>query len=306
MSNLSGTTIAESECLEHPCQSIDLIISAQQKDLGGFSVGRVLPAKACKMVGPWIFFDHLPEVEFASGEGVDVRPHPHIGLATVTYLFAGQLLHRDSLGNVQTIQPGDLNLMTAGRGIVHSERTPVPLRQSTHRLHALQLWVALPEAQERTEPDFIHYDANDIPTVKFDDVNIRVMIGEAFGVTSPVATFSPTLYCEVRMAAGTELIIPQAKEKAVFVINGACQIDDSFIGPDQMAILKNPATPKLIAHEDSLCAIIGGDPVGDRTIWWNFVASRGELLSQAKQDWQNKAFTPIAAEMEYIPLPDGH
>lgn len=303
MSNISGINVNQSTCVEHPCESLDFIISSQPKDLSGFSVNRVLPAKNCKMVGPWIFFDHLPEVEFAAGQGVDVRPHPHIGLATVTYLFAGQLLHRDSLGHVETIAPGDINWMTAGSGIVHSERTPPNLRQSPHTLHALQLWIALPDEHETTEPDFSHYDSSAIPCVNLDNITIRVMIGEAYGVVSPVTTFSPTLYCEVRLSAGAELPMPDAKEKAVFVLDGELEINQTPVVAEQMAIIKNPSTPKICAHRDTHCVIIGGDPVGERRIWWNFVASRPELISQAKQAWSNQSFAPVPEEIEYIPLP---
>jgi len=193
--------IDECEGRENSCDGIDLMLKPGVKDLGGFSVRRTLPSRQQRKVGPWIFFDHAGPAHFAAGEGIDVRPHPHINLATVTYMFEGQFLHRDSIGSVQLIKPGDINLMVAGKGIVHSERTPPEIRKTAHSLHALQLWLALPEADEEIDPAFYHYPASELPTTEIDGVNIRVMMGSAYGLTSPVKTFAETLYVEAHLIA---------------------------------------------------------------------------------------------------------
>ncbi len=280
------------------------ILSPKEKDLGGFSVRRLLPATDVRSVGPFVFFDHLGPTWFPAGQGIDVRPHPHIGLATITYLFEGEVLHRDSLGCVQPIRPKEINWMTAGRGIVHSERTPAEIRSSGHTLHALQLWVALPVADEETDPAFFHYDAAELPEVEAADRSVRVMIGEAFGVCSPVRTYSPTLYVEVSLKTGATLTLPEhVEERAIYLVSGALEERGKPLFLHTMVVFDQTSCIKLTAKEDSRLVIIGGTPLGKRTVWWNLVASRRELIEQAKQSWQKGLFPKVPGETEFIPLP---
>ncbi|WP_429886575.1 pirin family protein [Geoalkalibacter halelectricus] len=287
-----------------PCSAIRTLLDPQEKDLGGFRVRRLMPSDELKAVGPYVFFDHLGPVRFEPGTGIDVRPHPHIGLATVTYLFEGEILHRDSLGNVQSIQPAEINWMTAGRGIVHSERTPPALRRSGHDLHALQLWVALPEEHEETEPNFFHYDGDQLPTLETQGVSVRIMIGEAFGVRSPVKTYSPTLYLEARIPKGAEFALPDGvDERAVYVVSGRLKARDTTLNAHQMAVFDATSGVALSAEQDSRLVLIGGKPLGKRTVWWNLVASRRELIEKAKADWKAGRFPQVPEETEFIPLP---
>lgn len=287
-----------------PRSAVRTILHPQEKELGGFSVRRLLPADTLKSVGPFVFFDHLGPARFHPGQGIDVRPHPHIGLATVTYLFEGEILHRDSLGKVQPIRPGAINWMTAGRGIVHSERTPPEVRAAGHVVHALQLWVALPEAQEETDPEFFHYDADLLPALEREGVSLRVMIGEAFGVVSPVKTYSPTLYLEVQIRKGADFLLPDGpEERGVYLISGSIQAQGLEISAHSLAVFAPQTGLKLTAMEDSRLVIIGGSPLGKRTVWWNLVASRRELIEKAKSDWQAGRFPSIPGETEFIPLP---
>ena len=284
--------------------AIELIITPRVKDLGGFSVRRVLPSRDRRMVGPFIFFDHMGPAEFPPGEGIQVRPHPHIGLATVTYLFEGEILHRDSLGFVQPIQPGAVNLMTAGRGIVHSERASNDL-DATSRLHGIQSWMALPADQEEREPAFLHYSEDTLPEFDVEDVSVRVIIGEAYGRTSPVMSYSPTLYLDCRLPKGTELALPQScPELAAYVVTGDVQIDQQTYADGTMAIVCPGSPARLIAREDSHVIVIGGDPVGDRHIWWNFVSSSKEQIDQAKAAWREMQFELVPGDDEFIPLPE--
>ncbi len=286
------------------CKAIKYVLEPKEKDLDSFTVRRLLPAKSIKSVGPFVFFDHLGPAWFPAGEGMDVRPHPHIGLATITYLFEGEILHRDSLSYVQPIRPNEINWMTAGRGIVHSERTPPDLRAAGHTLHALQLWVALPEEDEETDPAFFHYEGNALPEVIEDDKSLRVMIGEAYGVKSSVKTWSPTLYIEVNLKAGARLELPEdVKEKAVYLIAGNVIVNDSGIPQHSMVIFDETNGIEIVAKEDSRLVIVGGTPLGKRTVWWNLVASRKELIEKAKSDWQAGRFPKVPGETEFIPLP---
>lgn len=290
---------------DSPCAGIKLLIRPGEKDLGGFSVRRALPHPEQRLVGPWIFFDHAGPAEFGPGEGVDVRPHPHINLATVTYFFEGQFMHRDSLGNAQAIKPGDINLMVAGRGIVHSERTPDELRKGGSTMHALQLWLALPEQDEEIEPAFYHYDSADLPSLGIDGVQVRVMMGSAFGLTSPVKTFAETLYFEADLKDGQMLILPDAQERAVYVAKGEVEIDGVIVPEFTMAVLNQRTGLGLHAKADSRIALIGGENVGQRHIWWNFVSSRKERIEQAKRDWKDGKFPVVPHDMdEFIPLPE--
>lgn len=280
------------------------LLAPEEKDLGGFSVRRLLPSAKLKSVGPFVFFDHLGPAWFAPGQGVDVRPHPHIGLATITYLFAGEILHRDSLGNIETIRPNEINWMTAGQGIVHSERTPPEIRSAGHTLHALQLWVALPVADEETEPAFYHYDTAELPEVINPNKSMRVMIGEAFGAISPVRTWSPTLYVEVNLKAGASVTLPDhVEERAVYTVAGAVNAKTTVLPLHTMVVFDRSPEVELVAQEDTRLVIIGGTPVGKRTIWWNLVASRKELIEKAKENWREGRFPKVPGETEFIPLP---
>ena len=303
MSNLASDAVQE--CEELPtCGAIEHILQPKTKDLGGFSVRRLLPTRQRRMVGPWIFFDHMGPAEFEAGDGVNVRPHPHIGIATVTYLFEGEMLHRDSLGSVQEIRPGDINLMIAGRGIVHSERERPEVREKPHRQHGLQLWLALPKDHEETEPAFHHYPDADIPSVDIDGVRVRVMIGSAYGVQSPVKTFVETLYVEARLKKGQRLELPHAEERAVYVAQGSLRARDAEMPEHSMALLSSEEGIVVTAEEDARIAIIGGEHFDKRFIEWNFVSSSKERIEQAKADWQAGRFPKVPGdEQEYIPLP---
>lgn len=290
------------------CAAIELIIRPRDKDLGGFTVRRTLPTAQRKMVGPWIFFDNMGPANFPAGEGINVRPHPHVNLATVTYLFEGEILHRDSLGSVQAIRPGDINLMVAGRGIVHSERERPDVTATAHRLHGLhglQLWLALPDADEETEPAFHHYAAADIPTTEVDGVPVRVMMGTAFGLTSPVRTFARTLYVEAHLQPGQTLALPEAEARAVYVAQGSLTAGGTAIPEHAMAVFTDAAGVVLEATAESRIAIIGGEQLGPRFIDWNFVSSRKARIEAAKDDWRAGRFPKVPGdEVEFIPLPE--
>jgi redox-sensitive bicupin YhaK (pirin superfamily) len=287
------------------CDAVELIIRPRDKDLGGFSVRRLLPTARRKMVGPWIFFDHMGPADFPPGRGINVRPHPHINLATVTYLFEGEILHRDSLGSLQAIRPGDINLMVAGRGIVHSERERPELTASAHRLHGLQLWLALPEAHEEVAPDFIHYPGAAIPALEVDGVPLRVMMGSAYGQRSPVKTFADTLYIEADLKAGQTLTLPDAPERALYTAHGQVRIGAAALDEHAMAILKPADGLTVAALTDARIALIGGEPLGHRYIDWNFVSSRKARIELAKDDWRAGRFPAVPGdETEFIPLPE--
>lgn len=287
------------------CSAIRLMIHPKEHDLGGFMVRRALPCSQQRMVGPWIFFDHMGPAVFPPGEGIDVRPHPHINLATVTYLFEGEMLHRDSLGNELLIRPGEINLMVAGKGIVHSERQRQEVKAADNRLHGLQLWLALPEVDEEIDPEFHHYDAGDIPQETVGDVPVRVLIGSAYGVTSPVACFASTLYIEAHMQPGQTLVLPEAKERALYVTSGKLQAMSDVIESYTMAVFSEDRDIKVTAIEESRIALVGGEVLGRRHIWWNFVSSRKERIEQAKKDWQSGIFPKVPGDDdEFIPLPE--
>ena len=278
------------------------------KDLGEFEVRRLLPSAKQPMVGPWIFFDHFGPATFTPGQGVNVRPHPHINLATVTYLFEGEIHHRDSLGSDQFIQPGDINLMVAGRGITHSERERPELHSQGHRQHGLQLWLALPTTDEECEPAFHHYAAADLPVVECEGAQIRIMMGQAFGASSPVKTFAKTLYLEVNLLAGASFVLPTVEQAAIYLIEGALVIDGQSLEQYQMLVLKGDkpmAEIPVHAEQSARFAVIGGEPLGKRYIEWNFVSSRLERIEQAKADWQAGRFPTVPEDSEeFIPLPE--
>jgi redox-sensitive bicupin YhaK (pirin superfamily) len=287
------------------CGAIELVLQPRVKDLGGFSVRRLFPTARRKMVGPWIFFDHMGPADFPPGEGINVRPHPHINLATVTYLFEGEILHRDSLGSVQAIRPGDINLTVAGRGIVHSERERPEAMAKARRLHGLQLWFALPEAEEECEPAFLHYASADLPRAEVGGVQVRVMMGSAYGVTSPVRTYAGALYVEAHLKPGQKLLLPQAAERALYVAEGELKALDMALPEHSMAILDDTPGVAVEAVAESRIALVGGDPVGTRFIDWNFVSSRKERIEQARANWKAGRFPLVPGDSEeFIPLPD--
>lgn len=289
---------------EDPTQgSVQQRIEPREKDLGGFSVRRLLPTAACRQVGPWVFFDHMGPAQFGPGPGINVRPHPHIHLATVTYLFEGEMLHRDSLGTEQVIYPGDVNLMVAGRGIVHSERERPAIIATERPFHGLQLWLALPESDEEMEPAFYHYPQEDLPQLEVQGVPLRVMMGSAYGVKSPVKTFAETLYIEAQLAKGHTLQLPAAPQRALYLVDGEGELDGDLLPAYSMAILANrPLT--LQARTDLRIALIGGEPLGRRHMYWNFVSSKSERIEQAKEDWREGRFPKVPGDTEeFIPLP---
>lgn len=281
-----------------------LQLAPQEKDLGGgFTVRRLLPAARQRSVGPFVFFDHFGPVREEAGVNHDVRPHPHIGLATVTYLFEGAMMHRDSLGTGQLIEPGAINWMNAGRGIVHSERRPEHLRDVAFVNHGLQLWVALPQEREEDEPSFVHTPAGDIPEIQEGQARVRVLAGEAFGAVSPVQPASPTLYLDVRVPAAGRLVLPAlAAECAVYAVEGDLAVNGERVPPYTMAVL-DAAGAELTTTAGARLAVIGGAPLGPRHMWWNFVSSRKERILQASEDWQAQRFAPLPGEHEFIPLP---
>ena len=282
-------------------------LKGHAKDLGGgFTVRRLLPAVQRQAVGPFLFFDHFGPVTVVPGDNHDVRPHPHIGLATVTYLFSGAILHRDSLGYVQQIEPGAINWMTAGRGIVHSERRPGGLADKTYVNHGIQLWTALPLAHEEADPSFVHTPAAAIPEVRIGDAIVRVLIGTAFGQTSPVATYSPTLYLDVQLPAGATLEIPAlVQEMAVYAVDAPVQLNAELLDAQLLAVMEAGQPMRLVAGDSAVrLMVIGGDALdAPRHMWWNFVSSRKERIVQAAQDWEAQRFDPVPGETEFIPLP---
>jgi hypothetical protein len=289
---------------ESSCQFVRKLIKPRTKDLGGFKVRRILPTQNQKMIGPWVFFDHMGPADFKAGEGINVRPHPHINLATVTYTFEGEIWHRDSLGNSEPILPGELNLMVAGRGIVHSERTREELLKSGQKLDGLQLWLALPQDQEEIDPAFYHYAYDQIPQAEVEDIPVRLMIGEAFGLKSPVKQFASTLYFEARLKKGQKLKIPHIEERAVYVVNGKLQIGTEAVEPYHLAVLEEQAEVSIEALEDTFIAVIGGEKLNQRFMEWNFVSSRRDRIELAKRDWSDGKFPSVPGDdKEFIPYP---
>jgi redox-sensitive bicupin YhaK (pirin superfamily) len=285
---------------------VEMVIDARRRDLGGFEVGRVLPWAKRRMVGPFVFFDHMGPVELAPNlpRRVDVRPHPHIGLATITYLFAGEIVHRDSLGFQQVIRAGEVNWMTAGRGITHSERFET-MRPHGGLLHGIQAWIALPQSAEEIAPEFVHYEADALPLERSAGATIRVIAGKAFGKTSPVRTQSPLIYAHVELQAGASTGIPDGySERAAFVAAGSIRIGEQSYEAGQMAVVASGSQPQIIAVTDATVMLLGGEPLGTRHIWWNFVSSRPERIEQAKADWRaGRMALPVGDADEFIPLP---
>ena len=281
------------------------IISPHSKDLGGgFTVRRLLPSALRQAVGPFLFFDHFGPITAGPADNHDVRPHPHIGLATVTYLFEGAMLHRDSTGVVQRIAPGAINWMTAGRGIVHSERTPDELRGTTRRSHGLQLWAALPPQHEEDPPSFEHTPANALPALRLEGVDVRLLIGSAWGAVSPVKTLSPTLYADLAFEPGASLTLSaQAPERALYSVDQAFTIDGAAVPAFSMVVLPERSEPVVAAPQGARVVLIGGTPLGHRFLVWNFVSSRKERIARAQDDWAAQRFEPVPGETEFMPLP---
>lgn len=287
--------------------SVQQKLAGHEKDLGGgFLVSRLLPSAQRRSIGPFVFFDHFGPLTVEAGANHDVRPHPHIGLATVTYLFEGAVLHRDSLGSVQRIEPGAINWMTAGRGIVHSERAPEDLRDKAYRQHGLQLWAALPTADEEASPEFSHTPSASIPVLAVEGAEVRVLIGEAFGKTSPVKTFSKTIYLDIQLAAGfTFALPPLADELALYSVDADLVVDGKPLAARNLATLMPGVTTQLSASAPARVVVIGGDALdGQRFIWWNFVSSRKERIVQAGDDWAAQRMGQVAGDAEFIPLPE--
>lgn len=290
---------------------LDLVIAGRERDLGGFSVHRVLPCASHPMVGPFIFFDHMGPAVFASGQAIDVRPHPHIHLATVTYLFEGVIRHRDSLGSDQLIQPGAVNWMTAGHGIVHSERTPEPLRETGSRLNGIQCWIALPDDKQDIAPNFTHYPAEALPEFEIEGVKIKLLLGKAFDRVSPVEIYSPLFYLEAHFKAGMQLVFKsENQEVGVYVAQGEVKGNQQNIEQFAIGIGRSGEDFVIEALQDSHVMILGGKPLSKRVIYWNFVSNSEANIEQAKADWANgpgpmgSRFPKVPGDdKDYIPLP---
>jgi redox-sensitive bicupin YhaK (pirin superfamily) len=305
---MSWIAAPEPSCEQRPDQpTIEVEITGRSRDIGSFSVARVLPAPARRMVGPFVFFDHMVATTLAPGTGMDVRPHPHINLATVTYLFEGEIFHRDSVGSALAIRPGAINWMTAGRGIVHSERTPAEARVAGSTMHGLQLWVAMPRAAEEVEPGFSHHPAETLPELEDNGVCARVLAGSAYGVNAPVPVASPLCYVDVQLDPGKRIEVPREhEERAIYVVAGAVRCGTAVVPASTMAVLRPHVPTVLEATMPTRLVMIGGAPLdGPRYIWWNFVSSSKERIEQAARDWQAGRFPKVPGDdQEFIPLAD--
>ncbi|MBU0724133.1 MAG: pirin family protein [Alphaproteobacteria bacterium] len=291
---------------KHSCAALETIIVPRARDIGGFSVRRALPSVQRRMVGPFIFLDQMGPAILQPETGIDVRPHPHIGLATVTYLFEGEILHRDSLGSVQPIRPGALNWMTAGRGISHSERTSPEIRAAGGPLFGIQSWVALPEDKEEIAPAFEHYAANQLPTIIGEGKTIRIIAGTLFGAPSPVRTASPLFYADVSMQAGSSYPLdPDYEERAIYITSGEVDIAGDIFGEGRLLVFRPGDRITIKATATARFIALGGTAMEQpRHIWWNFVSSRKDRIEQAKEDWKSGRFALVPGEDEFIPLPE--
>ncbi len=290
------------------CEAIEKVIVPRSHDLGGFQVRRALPAIGQRMVGPFIFFDQMGPAEFHLGEGLDVRPHPHIGLSTVTYLFDGEIMHRDSLGTALAIKPGAVNLMTAGRGIVHSERTGMEARATGPKLYGIQAWLALPKTHEEVAPEFKHHGAQDLPRIVEGGKRISLIMGSAYGQTSPVKFPWDALYAEAVLSPGAILPLdPDYDERAIYIVSGKVDIAGDEFGAGQLLVFKPGDRISILAIDQARVMIVGGEPMdGQRHIWWNFVSSSKERIDQAKEGWKTGRFDTVPGDdKEFIPLPEG-
>jgi redox-sensitive bicupin YhaK (pirin superfamily) len=289
------------------CDAIEHVIVPRTTDLGGFQVRRALPSAKRRMVGPFIFLDHMGPAEFRSGQGIDVRPHPHIGLATVTYLYAGEIVHRDSLGTQVPIRAHEVNWMTAGRGIVHSERTGAERRVERERVHGLQCWVALPMAEEERDPAFAHHDTGELPVVQGEGKVVRIVAGAAYGARSPVVTSWDTVFADVSLEAGATLPLdPDHEERAIYLIRGEVEIAGDRFASGRLLIFRPGDRIAITAVTPAQLVVVGGATMdGPRHIWWNFVSSRKDRIEQAKAEWKAGRFSSVPGETEFIPLPEG-
>ncbi|MGB0682041.1 MAG: pirin family protein [Magnetovibrionaceae bacterium] len=292
-------------CPDASCDVIEVVITPRPSDLGAFEVKRALPSVKKRMIGPFIFFDQFGPTVLEAGRAMDVRPHPHIGLATITWLIEGEILHRDSLGVVQTIRPGEVNWMTAGSGIVHSERSPESQRDIDCPLYGLQTWVALPEDQAECQPDFSHYGAGDIPALQGEGWAGSLIIGSLFGQKSPVKTASETVYADFKMTQGAIITLPgEIAERGLYVLSGGIEIGGEAIGDGTLVALKGGPAVSFRATADSQVFLIGGEPMdGPRNVYWNFVSSSKERIEKAKADWREGRFPKVPGDDDYIPLP---
>lgn len=284
---------------------VDMVVNPRYRDLVGFQINRVWPTAQRRLVGPFIFFDHMLPVDLPPGCGLDVPPHPHIGLATVTYLFAGELMHRDSLGSEQAIRPGELNWMTAGRGIVHSERSTGSARRGQSQLHGIQAWVALPRSHETVAPSFRHYSADQIPKIERAGVELKIIAGNAFGQHSPAETMSELFYVEADLAAGSRLDFDSGLgERAAYIVQGSVGVAQTVYDAGQMLVLRPGLDVSLVASVDAKLMLFGGSPLpGDWHIWWNFVASSAERIEQARSDWEGRRFPHVPGDAGHMPAP---
>lgn len=286
--------------------NINLIIEERPSDIGNFLVGRLLPFKDKRTVGPFAFIDHMGPVSLKDNENMDVGPHPHIGLSTLTYLFEGNIMHRDSLGTEVEIKPGQVNWMTAGKGIVHSERTPDYLRHSDKTLHGLQIWVALPKEFEQTEPSFVHIEEDELPAWQQDGVSFKLIAGEAFGKKSPVPVYSKLYYIEIKSKAKQTLKIGKELygESGLYILEGSIESEGNVFKPKQLLVAKDASLCEFTIHENSTVYIFGGEPFPEpRHIYWNFVATSTDLIENAKQQWLNQTFPKVPGETGFVPLP---
>lgn len=294
----------EPECPPVAMPLVEQVIIPRSHDIGGFRVARALPSRQRRMVGPFIFFDQMGPGEFLVGQGVDVRPHPHIGLATVTYLFDGAMMHRDSLGVVQRIEPGAVNWMTAGQGVVHSERTPADVRTHPARLFGIQSWFALPKALEETAPAFFHHEAASLPLVTGEGKAVRVVLGAMYGAASPVSVPWETIYADAQLETGASLPLPPAEERAAYIVDGAVEIAGEAFEAGRLLVFRAADAITLKALAPSRVLVLGGAAMdGPRFIEWNFVSSSKERIEAAKADWRAGKFAKVPGETEFIPLP---
>lgn len=289
------------------CDAVEQVIVPRARDLGGFSVRRALPSAQRQMVGPFIFFDQMGPAQFIAGKGIDVRPHPHIGLATVTYLFDGEITHRDSLGSALSIRPGEVNLMTAGRGIVHSERTGPEARTAGQNLFGIQSWMALPKSHEETAPSFVHLEASQLPRLEGDGKRVRVIMGSLYGERSPAEFPHEAFYAEAVLAPGAVLPLdPDYDERAVYIASGRIDIAGQSFDAGQLLVFKPGDRISILAESNARIMLLGGEPMdGPRHIWWNFVSSSEDRISAAKSDWRQGRFDIVPGDdREFIPLPE--
>jgi redox-sensitive bicupin YhaK (pirin superfamily) len=304
---MSWLSAEEPEVKSPPaCRALETVIEPRPRDIGGFEVRRVLPSAQRRSVGPFVFFDQMGPAELAPGSGIDVRPHPHIGLATVTYLFAGTIVHRDSLGSVQSIEPGAVNWMTAGRGIVHSERSDAELRKRRQKLYGIQIWVALPKQHEEANPDFTHYPAESLPQIEGEGKTVRIIAGSLFGKASPVKTFSKLFYADAVCQPGASLSVSnEHEERAIYLLEGNVEIAGQTFEPGRLLVFSSDDQITVKATSAARLLLFGGEPLdGPRHLWWNLVSSSPERIEQAKADWKAGRFAPVPGDAEFIPLPE--